>query len=64
MRKVIEEFQPLLGLHGHVHESRGAKQIGRTLCLNAGSEYSEGVLRGALVTLGPNKIKSHQLVQA
>lgn len=64
VRKIIEEFQPLLGLHGHVHESRGAKRLGTTLCLNPGSEYSEGVLRGALVTLEPSKVKAYQLVQA
>jgi Icc-related predicted phosphoesterase len=38
--------------------------LGRTLCINAGSEYSEGVLRGALITLAPDSVKSHQLVQA
>jgi Icc-related predicted phosphoesterase len=64
VRKVIEDLQPLLGLHGHVHESRGTKMLGRTLCINAGSEYSEGVLRGALITLAPDSVKSHQLVQA
>lgn len=64
VRKIIEEFQPLLGLHGHVHESRGAKKLGATLCLNPGSEYSEGVLRGALVTLEPSKVRAYQLVQA
>jgi Icc-related predicted phosphoesterase len=64
VRKVIEDLQPLLGLHGHVHESRGTKMLGRTLCINAGSEYSEGILRGALITLAPDSVKSHQLVQA
>jgi len=64
VRKTIEDFQPLLALHGHVHESRGTKMIGRTLCINAGSEYSEGILRGALITLGPDRVRGHQLVQA
>jgi uncharacterized protein len=64
VRNMIEEFRPLLGLHGHVHESRGVKKLGTTLCLNPGSEYSEGVLRGALVTLEPSKVKAYQLVQA
>lgn len=40
-------YQPLLALHGHVHESAGNVKIGRTLCINPGSEYGEGVLRGA-----------------
>jgi Icc-related predicted phosphoesterase len=55
VREFIEENQPLLGLHGHVHASRGAQRLGRTLCLNPGSEYTEGTLCGALVTLGENE---------
>lgn len=60
VRRAIEKYQPLLGLHGHIHESRGASRIGRTLCLNPGSEYSEGILRGVVVTLGKDGIKAHQ----
>jgi Icc-related predicted phosphoesterase len=61
VRAAIEKYQPLLGLHGHIHESRGSTKIGRTLCLNPGSEYAEGTLRGALVTLDDGKVKSYQL---
>ena len=52
--------QPLLGLHGHLHESRGTHTLGRTLCVNPGSEYNEGALRGALFELKQGKVKSHQ----
>jgi Icc-related predicted phosphoesterase len=62
VRQVIEEHQPLLSLHGHVHESRGAARIGGTLCLNPGSEYNAGVLRGVLVRLGPTTVEGHQFV--
>jgi hypothetical protein len=31
------------------------------LCINPGSEYGEGILRGCLVTLSPGKIETHQL---
>lgn len=62
VRRVIEEFQPLLALHGHIHESRGAVRIGRTLCINPGSAYGEGVLHGALITLEGDRIVAHQLV--
>ena len=64
VRNVIERHQPMLALHGHIHESRGTKRIGRTLCVNPGSEYSEGVLRGVLVTFKGTKLVGHQLVQA
>src|SRR5713226_1455209 len=49
VREAIKRYQPVLGLHGHIHESRGAQKIGRTLCVNPGSDYSSGVLRGVLV---------------
>ncbi len=62
VRRVIEEFQPLLALHGHIHESRGAVRIGRTLCINPGSAYGEGVLHGALITLEGDRIRAYQLV--
>lgn len=52
VRDAIKRYQPSVGLHGHIHESRGAQKIGRTLCLNPGSEYSADVLRGAIVDLG------------
>jgi Icc-related predicted phosphoesterase len=62
VRQFIEERQPLVALHGHVHESRGAEQLGRTLCLNPGSEYTDGLLAGAIVTLANGRVVSHQFV--
>jgi Icc-related predicted phosphoesterase len=63
VRSAIERHQPMLGLHGHIHESRGEARLGRTISLNPGSEYSEGVLRGVIVTLSAKKgVKGHQLV--
>jgi Icc-related predicted phosphoesterase len=59
VRKVIEEFQPLAGLHGHIHESKGVARIGRTLCFNPGSDYSSGALRGVLLVVEPGKVKSY-----
>jgi Icc-related predicted phosphoesterase len=49
----------LLGLHGHIHESPGTFKIGRTLCLNPGSEYSDGILRGVILNLDKKGLKSH-----
>jgi len=59
VRKVVEEFQPLAGLHGHVHESKGVAKVGRTLCFNPGSDYSSGALRGVLLVVEPGKVKSY-----
>jgi len=56
--RAIREFQPLLGLHGHIHESRGMEKIGQTLCINPGSEYGEGILHGALIDLEKDRIKN------
>jgi Icc-related predicted phosphoesterase len=63
-RDVIERYQPLLGFHGHLHESRGTFKLGNTVCINPGSEYSEGILRGALVEVNEKKrkLKSTQLI--
>ncbi len=51
VREVIKKYQPVVGLHGHIHESRGAQKIGRTMCINPGSDYSADLLRGAVVDL-------------
>jgi uncharacterized protein len=63
VRQAVERHQPLLGLHGHIHEGRGEAQIGRTLCLNPGSVYSEGVLNGVLLTLEDGRVRDHQFTQ-
>jgi len=61
VRWAIENYQPMLGLFGHIHEGRGYIKIGRTLCVNPGSNYTEGVLNGCLVTLAKGKVKDFQL---
>jgi hypothetical protein len=64
VRESIERFQPLLSLHGHIHESKGATRIGRTLALNPGSSYEEGILQAAVVDLDlkKRKVKNYLLV--
>jgi len=59
VRDAIERVQPLLGLHGHVHESRYATTIGHTLCLNPGSDYASGKLHGVLVDVRPGEVVRH-----
>ena len=63
VRQAIDKYQPLLSLHGHIHESKGAVKLGKTLSINPGSSYEEGVLMSAIVNLDPTKgVKSYQLV--
>lgn len=62
VRQVIEETQPLLSLHGHVHESKGVTRIGRTVAINPGSDYASGRLDGCLIHLEPEKVLNHYLV--
>lgn len=58
VREVIEKYQPLLGMHGHIHESVGYRHIGNTLCVNPGSEYREGILKGFLITIEDGKVQA------
>jgi len=58
VREAIEEGQPTLSLHGHIHEAKGNTRIGNTLCINPGSSYEQGQLLGAVVNLdGSKKVK-------
>lgn len=61
--KAIEKHQPMLGIHGHIHEGRGQIRIGRTICVNPGSVYPEGLLQGVLITLQDGQVKSVTLTQ-
>jgi Icc-related predicted phosphoesterase len=63
VRDAIERYQPIVSLHGHVHESAGFRRLGRTMAVNPGSDYGTGALNGALMTLSKDKLKSHQLVR-
>jgi uncharacterized protein len=64
VRSAIERIQPLLSLHGHIHEAKGATRIGSSLVLNPGSSYEEGILQAALITVDEKKrkVKNYQLV--
>lgn len=60
---VVKQHQPLLGLHGHIHEGRAKINIGRTICINPGSVYPEGILQGALITLRNGEVTTASLTQ-
>lgn len=56
VRKAIEKHQPFLALHGHIHEASGSMKIGRTHCVNPGSEYAEGIIRAFLIEFKGDKL--------
>lgn len=60
VRQAIERYHPLVGLHGHIHESRGVNKYGDVSAVNPGSEYGEGVLRGAIVSIAGNAVSAVQ----
>ena len=59
-RTAILETQPVLGLHGHIHETKNGAKLKRTVCVDPGSEYSSGSLRGALINLERDRVLSYQ----
>lgn len=63
VRRIIEHYQPLLAIHGHIHESGGERRIGKTLCINPGSEANAGILRGYLIDIGRKGIELAQRVE-
>lgn len=62
VRSAIERVQPVLSLHGHIHESKATGRIGRTTIVNPGSTYGEGTLQGVLITLAKGTVIGHQFV--
>lgn len=61
VRERIERLRPILSLHGHVHESPAAMRLGDTLAINPGSEYGQGILRGAIVDVERGSVVRHQI---
>lgn len=64
VREAIESSAPLLGLHGHVHECPAFERLGPTFCVNAGSEYQDGVLRTAILDLQGDELRHWQLTSS
>jgi uncharacterized protein len=63
VRRLIEERQPLLGVHGHVHEAAGEYRLGKTVCVNPGSEANNGILRGFLVDVSDGEVELVQRLE-
>ena len=63
VRRIIEDYEPVLSVHGHIHESGGERRIGKTLCVNPGSEANHGILRGYLIDIGRKGVELAQRVE-
>ena len=59
----MEKYQPVLGLHGHIHESFASDRIGKTQVFNPGSEYTEGVLRGYVIDMSETGLEKSMKVE-
>ena len=62
VRALIERVQPIASLHGHIHKSRKITKLGRTVCVNPGSQYSEGRLDGVVMEIQDDAVTKCQLV--
>jgi hypothetical protein len=62
VRSAIAAYKPLVSLHGHIHEAKGVTRIGKTLSVNPGSLYEQGVLQGVLLELDPRKGLKHYVL--
>ena len=60
VREAVARYQPVVGLHGHIHESLGRVRIGRTPCFNPGSEYLQGQLQGWMVAIRGGRVTAYQ----
>mgnify|MGYP001795712689 CR=1 FL=1 len=62
VREAIDKHQPMLSLHGHIHEGTGITRIGKTLALNPGSAHEEGLIMGSVEELHPTtRLQNDQL---
>ena len=61
--EALERYQPLMGLHGHIHESYGHDSVGNTPVINPGSEYGEGILRGYIIEIDDGTVTNQWKVE-
>jgi Icc-related predicted phosphoesterase len=62
VRRLIESVRPVVGLHGHIHESIGAGEVAGTPVFNPGSTYFSGTLQGLVLDLDGDAVLGHLFV--
>jgi uncharacterized protein len=60
----LRRYEPMLSLHGHIHEAPGVRDLDSTTAVNPGSEYAQGVLRTAVIDIQGGEVASAQLLTA
>lgn len=63
VRKIYDLYTPNLGLHGHIHESKGVYKYKGAIAINPGSDYSSGIMKGVIVTLGKSKVEHYMFIE-
>ncbi len=63
IREAEEQYQPMMGLHGHIHESYASDRIGNSVVVNPGSEYGEGILRGFIIEFNEEGVDKYWKVE-
>ncbi len=63
IRDAEKEYQPMMGLHGHIHESYASDKLGDTVVVNPGSEYGEGILRGYIIEFAKDGVERYWKVE-
>jgi Icc-related predicted phosphoesterase len=61
IRELIEKYQPILGLHGHIHECSGVDRLGKTTCINPGSDYQRGILSAYVINIINGRVECWHL---
>ncbi|HHU86139.1 MAG: metallophosphoesterase family protein [Pelotomaculaceae bacterium] len=61
VRDFIYRHQPMLGLFGHIHEARGTQRLKKTIGINPGSSYEQGLLQGALIEINKKGVRNYLL---
>ncbi len=61
--EALEKYRPMIGLHGHIHESSGHDKVGDVTVVNPGSEYGEGILRGYIIEIQDGRVNNQWKVE-
>ncbi len=59
-RKIIEKYQPVLSLGGHMHENQGKQKLGRSLIVNPGAAVDG---KAAIIEVEGKRVKNVRFIR-